>query len=224
MTTNSEERPAAGNEQGNGLLSRTCTFLRQRLPVFRRAGAGSGQFQTMGWLRTEGSELVELALLVPILLVMVGGIMDFGTAYNLKQKLANAAREGARLGASQPHADLSTSSPASVQAIKDDVTTYLQQAGVDTSFIGSSMSYDPATPCTATYYTTSGGVNYGLEIKRCIPIVDTSGTILLETQVTLTYPYGWTYGFNHVIKLMVPSALIASTIAIETDATMANLS
>jgi len=32
----------------------------------------------------------------------VVGIFDFGNAFNMKQKLTNAARDAARFGASQP--------------------------------------------------------------------------------------------------------------------------
>ena len=43
---------------------------------------------------------------LPLLLIMVVGIFDFGNAYNIKQKVTNIAREAARMGASQPTADL----------------------------------------------------------------------------------------------------------------------
>ena len=204
-------------------LRMSCEFMRSCVRLFRRVPASPHKCQEIPWRATEAAELVEFALLLPILLVMVVGLLDFATAYNLKQKLANAAREGARMGSSQPTCDLSTSTPASVQSIKDDVTTYLQQAGVNTSFIAATMTYSTASPCTATYYTSSGGTNYGLKIERCIPIVDASGMTLSETHVTLTYPYDWTYGFNHIIQLLIPSATGIAQIGIETDAIMANL-
>ncbi len=43
-----------------------------------------------------GQALVELALVIPILLVLVLGIFDFGRAWNLHQTITDAAREGAR--------------------------------------------------------------------------------------------------------------------------------
>lgn len=39
---------------------------------------------------------VEFALLAPILIMLLLGIMEFGRAYNVQVSLTNAAREGAR--------------------------------------------------------------------------------------------------------------------------------
>ncbi|HUZ45083.1 MAG TPA: TadE/TadG family type IV pilus assembly protein [Terriglobia bacterium] len=210
-------------EKRNG-LRKTCALA--RLPFFGRFSIRSLKAPGRLLRATEAAELVEFALLLPILLVMVVGIMDFATAYNLQQKLANAAREGARMATSQPRADLTDNScsgtPCSVQAVRDDVVTYLQQAGVDTSFIAVSANYTASTPYTATYYTSSGGANYGLKIVRADP-VDINGVSVFETHVTLTYPYDWTFGFNHIIRLLIPSASSLAQIGIEADATMVDL-
>lgn len=48
--------------------------------------------------RTEGQELVEFALILPLLLLLIFGIMDFGLAIFSYNTIANAAREGARAG------------------------------------------------------------------------------------------------------------------------------
>jgi Flp pilus assembly protein TadG len=168
---------------------------------------------------SEAAELLEFALALPLILVMLVGILDFASAYHLKQELANAAREGARLGSSESRLDTSTAAPASVQAIKDDVTTYLQNAGVNTAFIGSTMAYSTST-LTATYYSTG---TYGLMIERNYQIYDSSGNPIFANRVTLTYPYNWTYGFNHIIKLLVPSSNIGGTITITAVAAMPQL-
>ena len=44
-----------------------------------------------------GAELVEFALVLPILLLVFGGIVDFGLLLQRPQVITNAAREGARL-------------------------------------------------------------------------------------------------------------------------------
>ncbi len=46
-----------------------------------------------------GAAAVEFALVMPLLLMLVFGIIDFGLMINEKTVLANAAREGARDGA-----------------------------------------------------------------------------------------------------------------------------
>ena len=44
----------------------------------------------------KGQAMVEMALVLPILLLLVGGIVDFGWLFYNKLALNNAAREGAR--------------------------------------------------------------------------------------------------------------------------------
>jgi Flp pilus assembly protein TadG len=47
----------------------------------------------------KGNSIVEFALILPILVMMVFGIFQFGIAYNNWIALTHAAREGARLAA-----------------------------------------------------------------------------------------------------------------------------
>jgi Flp pilus assembly protein TadG len=170
----------------------------------------------------EGAELLEFGLALPMILVMVVGLLDFSHAYSVKQKLASAAREGARYQAIET-ADRDSSNPTTVPSLRDDVVTYLTNAGgINTSFIGTTLSYNGPT-CTGTYYTTRNTVNYGLKVERCVQVVDTTtGTTIESTRVTLFYPYDWTFGFDRIIKLIAPSSTFTSPITIQTDATMSN--
>jgi Flp pilus assembly protein TadG len=47
-------------------------------------------------LRERGAAAVEFALVLPLLVLLVVGIAEFGRAYNLQTTLSAAAREGAR--------------------------------------------------------------------------------------------------------------------------------
>jgi len=48
-------------------------------------------------LRSErGAEIVELALVLPLLMLVLGGIVDFGFLFKNYEVVTNAAREGAR--------------------------------------------------------------------------------------------------------------------------------
>lgn len=49
------------------------------------------------WRSERGTELVEAALTIPLLLLVAVGIFEFGRAYQTWQVLTNAAREGARV-------------------------------------------------------------------------------------------------------------------------------
>lgn len=47
------------------------------------------------WLRT-GSATVEFAIVLPVFLLLLGAIIEFGQGYMIEHSLSNAARRGAR--------------------------------------------------------------------------------------------------------------------------------
>jgi hypothetical protein len=51
------------------------------------------------WSADEGAEVIEFAIVAPLMLLIVLGIMDFGLLFQRYHVLTNAAREGARLAA-----------------------------------------------------------------------------------------------------------------------------
>ena len=61
----------------------------------RRPQSGWSRFRK----RTDGMSAVEFALLLPVMLLIVCGIMDFGNLYFQLHVANEAAREAARLGA-----------------------------------------------------------------------------------------------------------------------------
>lgn len=46
----------------------------------------------------EGQAIIEFALVLPILLLVLGGIIEFGILFYNKQVISNASREGVRAG------------------------------------------------------------------------------------------------------------------------------
>lgn len=54
--------------------------------------------------RDRGAAAVEFALVLPILLLLVIGILEFGRAYHVQTTLSNAARDGVRVMALQDSA------------------------------------------------------------------------------------------------------------------------
>ncbi|GAA1254654.1 TadE family protein [Oryzihumus leptocrescens] len=59
---------------------------------FRAGGRGAHR-------RDRGAAAVEMALILPVLLFVLMGLIDFGRAYNTQIQLSQAAREGARFEA-----------------------------------------------------------------------------------------------------------------------------
>lgn len=186
-----------------------------------RRTAQAGLRRWMAWLwGTGASQLVEFAFVFPLLLVLVVGIADFGRAYNLKQKLNNAAREGARIAIGQTQIDLSQTNPLTIQAIAEAVVNYLNGENVDTSLIDSSQPCAADTAIRTWAYCQSGTSDQALVIERNFIVTGASG-IIVSTRVTLNYPFSWS--FSQIIRLLVPSASYSDSFTISSDAVMKNL-
>lgn len=171
------------------------------------------------WRGDAASQLLEFALALPMLAVLLVGAADFGAAWALKDKLTNAAREGARLGAGQPD-DLSQGSPpASVTAVRNAVANYLTNAQVTTCVVGTSATAGGYGKWTYSSSTT-GCSNFSLVIERAYTF--TGGSTVQATRVTLNHPFSWK--FAQVIKLLVPSSSYANPFTITTAVVMQNLS
>ncbi len=173
----------------------------------------------------EAAQLVEFALVLPLLWALAVGAFDFGAAYVLKQKLTNAAREGARIAASQSRADLTQTTPPSVQAIRDAVVNYLTDANVTTCAIGTAPGAGPS-PLSWSYSSSTTGCTSApvLVIERGYTFTAAIGgvpTLVTGTRVTLNYPFNWS--FSSAIKLLAPSSSYAGAITISTNVVMQNL-
>lgn len=81
-----------------------------------------------------GQALVEFALVLPVMLLLIVGVLEFARAWNLHQALTDATREGARRAAV---ADPKMDSQDSVYAA---VWRGLSQAGYDPKAAGASYS------------------------------------------------------------------------------------
>ena len=53
---------------------------------------------TSRWKNTEGNAAVEFGLVLPLLLIILLGIIDWGHVHFTRMTMTNAAREGARAG------------------------------------------------------------------------------------------------------------------------------
>lgn len=100
-----------------------------------------------------GQALVEFAIIIPILLAVLLGIVEFARAWQIQQVVTNAAREGARVGV------INTNGSAEVYAA---IQVYLESANVDisqadwtTGTVLSSTSGDPDTVMVSYNYTYS---------------------------------------------------------------------
>jgi Flp pilus assembly protein TadG len=81
-----------------------------------------------------GAVLVEFAMMLPLLILLIIGIIDFGLILREHQILQNAAREGSRFSAGPRNWVNATVNPAATQdAIKQRVVDYLAQENITIS-------------------------------------------------------------------------------------------
>lgn len=174
-----------------------------------------------------GSQLVEFALMLPLLVVMVVGIMDFASAYTLKQKLNNAAREGARFAAEESCLDCASISPAlTTKAIENVIVQYLVQANINACGLSGNDTPTAYSITQATYTFTSADCGttsqpFVVTIKRKYSYTNSNGVTVFASRVLLQYPYGWT--FSRVIGLLVPGATYAGISTVSSDAMVENI-
>ena len=177
---------------------------------------------------SRGSQIVEFAVALPLLIVFIVGIFDFGNAFDVKQKLNNAVRDAARLGSSLPASDLtSATTPASISSIRSVLDAYLTASQLNDCGLGT-VGASSSAGLTWTYTATGNGCPAGssltLTIQRGFSFsttVNGNPVDVLSTRVMLSYPFQW--HFSNVIQLLVPGANYAGVINITTDAVVPNL-
>jgi Flp pilus assembly protein TadG len=186
------------------------------------------------------AQIVELAVSLPLLVVFVVGIFDFSGAFTLKQKLTNAARDGARVAAAAPANDVGNPSnpvPSSVDLAFRVVGNYLEAVNINDCGLTPSTS-SVQSGLTWTYTATGGGCPTGgltIAINRgyifpatsassptgCTSQPSSGNTVnVVGTCVSITYAYKWR--FNSVITLLVPGATYAGVSNLNTTAVAFN--
>lgn len=168
-----------------------------------------------------GAQIVEFAVVLPLLAVLILGIMDFGQAFAIRQKLTFAARDAARFGSSEPTNDLTQPVPVSVTAIRDLADADLLAAHISDCALG------PIQPATGLQWTATGTcpntATFTLTIDRGF-VTTVAGEPqgggqplhMIFTHVTMSYPFKW-----HLSSL-VPGATSAGTTQLQTDAVAPN--
>jgi Flp pilus assembly protein TadG len=128
-----------------------------------------------GWGNNKGQNLVEFALVVPLLLLLVIGIAEFGRAWMTKNILTGAAREAVRIMAVQ------TGDVTTATARADNI---LNSAGITTGYNiiipPTSVPFDPVS-VTVTY-------QFPVMFAGFIPGLD-NATIPLSSTTTMRREY-----------------------------------
>lgn len=194
----------------------------------------------------QGAALMEFAITLPLLVVFVVGIYDFSGAFNQKQKIEQAAQEGAIVAGAQPMSDVQTTTgnPDSLQPVVFAIFNSLASSGVLPNANQGTCKMPPPAPTQGTppglawTYTISGcssgtavGDNLVIIVNRgcvcaagptctAVPPCASGPPVSVGTVVTITYPYHWR--FNSLIQLLVPGATYAATTQLTESATVHN--
>ncbi|MDH4117620.1 MAG: pilus assembly protein [Acidimicrobiia bacterium] len=88
-----------------------------------------------------GASLIEFALVLPVLLMLLVGIVSTARAWNVRNTLEHAAREAARSGATVRPWDA-----AAVNEVRSVVDANLTMAGLDPTTVASCIDMG-ANPC-----------------------------------------------------------------------------
>jgi hypothetical protein len=175
---------------------------------------------------TEGSALLEFAIVLPLLVVFIVGIYDFSGAFNQKQKIGHAAHEGAIVAGAQPMTDMDPSStatpPDSLQPVIEVIFNSLSANNV--------LPEGGMGGCTVTPAHLAN-LEWSYAISGCSPdplmitidrgvLVDPGPPASIRTTVNVSYPYHWR--FNSVIQFLVPGAVYAATTDLNETASVHN--
>jgi Flp pilus assembly protein TadG len=113
-----------------------------------------------GWRDARGAELIEFAMTLPLFILLLAGIFDFGMMFRTFEVVTNAAREGARVGV------LPGYQPADVQSRVD---AYMAAAGLAGAYTVTVVNGPVATPA-GTFTARSVRVNYTYQFAILGPI------------------------------------------------------
>jgi Flp pilus assembly protein TadG len=117
------------------MMFRTLSLPSRSTPVCPDSPTPRAAAARWGRPRRRGAALLEFAVVVPVLILLVFGMLEFGRVMMVQQVLTNAAREGCR------KATLPGSSSSDVTTV---VNKYLTSSGISGAN-APSVSPDPST-------------------------------------------------------------------------------
>jgi uncharacterized membrane protein len=133
--------------------------------------------------RTDGMSAVESAILIPPLLLMFSGVIDFGNLYLKKNLVAEAAREGARIAATKktgtppaPPTQSSLQTTIRTEYANNDLSVTMTPSTPATGSsvtVTASLVVDIMTPGIKTFFVTEGNPSGNPTVtEKCVMQVE----------------------------------------------------
>ena len=132
-----------------------------------------GNYSIRSGHNEQGAEVVEAALVLPLLLTLLIGVFWAARAYNIYETITRAAREGARVAVVPTCATCGNSFPAA-SAVQTAVNNVLTSAGMNTS---------------------GGGITINIQQHQQLNL-DPNNPTAAWTIVSITYPFQFTLPFT----------------------------
>jgi Flp pilus assembly protein TadG len=118
------------------------------------------------FLRAEsGAELIEFGLTLPLMLLVVLGIIEYGFVFQQYEVVTNAAREGARVAVLSNYADTVAHAQTNVTARVDEylATAGLSTAPADRKVCGGNIT--AVKPCTGNWTFVQDTLSPGVCVR-----------------------------------------------------------
>ncbi len=134
-----------------------------------------------------GAELIEMALVIPILLLVVLGIVDFAFVFQRYEAVTNATREGARVAVLPGYTE---------PDVQSRVQSYIQTGGLPTTASNPTVTVTPTTVAAGgnTWSATQVNVSYEHDYLFLGPIAGWFGgsftSLTLTSQATMRNELG----------------------------------
>jgi Flp pilus assembly protein TadG len=141
----------------------------------------------------KGAALIEVALTLPLLLLVSVGIFEFGRAYQTWQVVTNASREGARVAILPEYTDAS---------VVNRVKTYLKNGGLPAAIV-------------------DGANTKVLITETTIPIAVGGGTTATAARIVVEYPFEFMV-LQPVAKLVVSGSTAGDAFTMRMTTIMRN--
>jgi Flp pilus assembly protein TadG len=115
--------------------------------------------------------LVEFALVVPIFLLLMFAIIDFGRYVYYVQILNNAAREGARYAIVHGDRSIPATGPGSADASGEQVKAVVRNYAIGVIGSGADLAIDPTWPDGTNSRESTVKVAVTYQFRSLIPVI-----------------------------------------------------
>ena len=149
-----------------------------------------------------GAELVEFALVFPLFLLLMVGVIEFGRAYNIYENVIHATREGVRAASADcltgGNCTPGTYSKLTPAEIRTKIRGHL--SAINISVADSDIIITTATPLSVGGFKVDPAAAGGSTFNMNIPVYN----------VRVNYNYNFLF-LNKVVRLLVPSSSVGSS-------------